>query len=364
MLIVDAHQDLAWNMATFGRDYTLAAAETRRREAGSIAPLHNGDTLLGWPEYQRGEVALIFVTLFAAPVRWQEGPWDTQVYRNPAEAYRLYHAQLDSYHRLVESHPDQFCLVRDQGELQAVIAPWLRQPEADHPVGLVISMEGAEGLRGVDELDEWIAGGVRLIGLAWAGTRFCGGTKEPGPLTREGYALLEAMAERGLILDIAHMDEQAALQALDFYPGRIISSHGNALALLKGSESNRHLTDRVIRALLERDGVIGATPYNGFLKANWLRKTGSRREEVDIHAFVAQVDYLCQMAGDACHTALGTDFDGGLGLQSVPPGIDTIADLHKIIPLLQEKGYTEGHIAAIFGGNWLSLLQSSLPKAQ
>ena len=60
MLIVDAHQDLAWNILTFGRDYTLPVAETRRRELGTEVPLHNGDTLLGWSEYQQGRVAIVF----------------------------------------------------------------------------------------------------------------------------------------------------------------------------------------------------------------------------------------------------------------------------------------------------------------
>ena len=59
-------------------------------------------------------------------------------------------------------------------------------------------MEGAEGVRSPRELEEWWARGVRLIGLAWAGNRYCGGTGEPGPLTSEGYALLEAMAAWGL----------------------------------------------------------------------------------------------------------------------------------------------------------------------
>ncbi len=57
------------------------------------------------------------------------------------------------------------------------------------------------------------------------------------------------------------------LQALDSYPGPIIASHANALALLKGSNSNRHLTDRVIQGLLERDGMIGIVPANSFLRA-------------------------------------------------------------------------------------------------
>jgi len=92
MLIVDAHEDLAWNMLTFGRDYTLSAAETRLREQGGLAPKNNGDTLLGWPEYQRGQVGIVFSTMFVAPARRQLGDWDTQVYRNYDEAnarYRL-----------------------------------------------------------------------------------------------------------------------------------------------------------------------------------------------------------------------------------------------------------------------------------
>ena len=33
---------------------------------------------------------------------------------------------------------------------------------------------------------------------------------------------------------------------------------------------------------------------------------------------VAQIDYICQLAGDPRHVGLGSDFDGGFGLQSVP----------------------------------------------
>ena len=78
---------------------------------------------------------------------------------------------------------------------------------------------------------------------------------------------------------------------------------------------------------------------------------------------VAQIDHICQMAGDAQHVGIGSDFDGGFGLQSVPAEIDTIADLQKIVPLLAQKGYTEAHIAAIMGQNWLSILKEDLPAS-
>jgi membrane dipeptidase len=221
-------------------------------------------------------------------------------------------------------------------------------------------MEGAEGVREPAELEEWWQGGVRLIGPAWASTRYCGGTREPGPLTPDGYALLDGMSEHGFILDISHMDEQAALQTLDHYPQAVVASHANANALLKGLDTNRHLSDRVIRLLVERDGVVGVVPINPFLKAGW--RLGDPRQEVTLQHVVAQIDYICQLVGDAWHVGLGTDYDGGLGLQSAPAEIDSIADLQKLSPLLAEKGYTEEHIRAIFGENWISLLKRTLPE--
>lgn len=382
MLIIDAHQDLAYNMLTFGRDYTRSAAETRRLEQGTDIPLYTGDTLLGWPEYQRGQVALVFATLFAAPLRLKAGDWDTQCYATFDQAHALYIAQIDAYQRLVDDHPAKFRLVHTLADLQSVLAAWepggagndlqpdpqaeapqqsQAQAEAEGcPVGLVILMEGAEGVRSPGELEQWWARGVRLIGPAWAGTRFCGGTREPGPLTPDGYALLAGMASFGFTLDISHMDEQAVFQALDEYPGQIIASHSNAAALLKGLESNRFLSDRQIRGLIERDGLIGVVPCNSFLKAGWTAADG--RHAVSLHHLVAQIDHICQIAGDARHVGLGTDFDGGFGWQSAPAEVDTIADLQKLVPILAEKGYTQTDIAAVLSGNWSSMLQRTLPE--
>ena len=77
---------------------------------------------------------------------------------------------------------------------------------------------------------------------------------------------------------------------------------------------------------------------------------------------VSQIDHVCQLAGSAQHVGLGSDFDGGFGLQSVPNEFDTVADLQKLAPLLAEKGYTNHDVKAILGENWLSLLRQTLPE--
>lgn len=359
--IVDAHQDLAYNMLTFGRDYRRSAMETRRLEEGGPVPGYNGDTLLGWPEYQQGGVGLVFGTLFNAPLRSQNEAWTSQAYTDFDEAHKLYRGQAELYHRLAQEQPDYFRLVLTRADLDSLVDLWSGEQE-NSPIGLVMLMEGAEGVRQPTELDEWWQIGVHVIGPAWLGTRFCGGTGDPGPLTSDGYALLDGMAKIGFVLDLSHMDAQACLQSLDHYPGQIIASHSNALALLKGWHNNRHLPDEVISGLLERDGVIGVVPLNSFLQTDW--KRGHDRSLVPLSTVVAHIDYICQMAGDARHVGLGTDFDGGFGVQSTPPEIDTIADLPRLGPILKDKGYSDEDILAIFGQNWLRILRNTLPEAR
>lgn len=362
-LIVDAHCDLAWNMLNFERDYTRAAAETRELEKGSLTVERNGETLVGWPEYQRAQVAVVFSTLFAAPRRTNEGGWDKLSYATYDEAHRLYQDQVNAYHELTESRPSYFRMISNRGELRDHLSEWQAPIPEEKPVGLVVLMEGADGIRNVDELAQWHAAGVRIIGLAWSGTRYAGGTREPGPLTAEGRRLLTAMAELRFILDLSHMDEQAADEALGTYDGPIVASHVNCLALLPDFPTNRHYSDRLIRGIIERGGVIGNVPLNSFLKSGWGRKQGSLREEVPLEAFVAHLDRVCQLAGDSLHAGIGSDFDGGFGVQSVPPEIDTVADLQKVVPLLQARGYTDADAANILGLNWLRILEENLPSS-
>ena len=360
-LIVDAHEDIAYNMLTFGRDYTRSAAKTRQIEAASVSQAieHNGQTVLGWPDYQRGRVAVIFSTLFVTPLRRQTGAWDTQVYADDNQAHRLYRTQLDTYHKLTDQSPDHFQFIATRADLEAVLAHWNDTGRTTHPVGLVPLMEGAEGVRSPAELEEWWQAGLRMIGPAWAGTRFCGGTHDPGPLTEDGRALLEAMAELGFTLDLSHMDELSARQALDQYEGPIIASHANAAALLPGYDGNRLLPEDVIKGLIERDAIIGVVPFCKFLKNDW--KFGDKRDGITLATLAAHIDHICQMAGDARHVGLGSDFDGGFGLSAIPAGMDTIADLQDLGPILKGKGYLKEEVSAILGENWLRHLRTYLP---
>lgn len=358
LLIVDAHEDLAWNALTFGREYMRPVAETRALEAGSPTPQRNGNTLLGYPEWIRGHVAVVFATLFAMPERWKTGAWEP-AYTTPAEARPMYSAQLDHYHHWVEGNPEHLRLIAGLADLEQVLATWQPAHAGTPMVGLLPLMEGAEAIGDPAEVEAWAARGVRAIGPAWASNAYCGGTAEPGDLTDLGRRLLQAMESLGLILDLSHMDEAATLTALDLYTGVVMASHSNARRLVpEHPKPNRHLTDETIARLAERDAVIGIVPYNPFLRGDWTPAMG--KQAVSIERVLDQIDHVCQVAGDATHVGLGSDFDGGPGLEKVPAEIDTIADLQLLRGGLAERGFSPAEVRGIFGGNWLQLLQRAL----
>ncbi len=363
--IIDAHEDLAYNMLSFNRDYRRSVEETRRLELGSQTPAQAGETLIGWPEYQRGQVAVVFSTLFTAHQRFAHGNQESQYYRDNDQAGRLLRTQVDLYRRLNDNSSDQFRLIYTRKDLAEVLKPWekasARYPERTHPVGLVMLMEGAEGIAGVEELEDWWEMGVRIIGPVWAGGRWCGGSFEPGGITREGFQLLEGMSGLGFTLDLAHMTEASAQQALDVYEGPVIASHANARALLKGMEGERHLSDVVIRLLIERDGIMGVLPFNGFLKPGW--RPDDNSSQITLDTLAAHVDHICQLAGDARHAGIGSDFDGGFGRGMVPQGMDSIADLQKLGAALAERGYTPEDVELILHGNWQRHLERTLPES-
>jgi len=357
--IIDSHQDLAYSHLSFGRNYLTSAKEIRRTEVGTDIPERAGQTLLGWEDYQAGRIAVIFSTLFIAPKRYQSKEWEKMTFSDTAEAYRLNRSQIDLYRRWSDSYPEKFCLVKDAATLNTVIDGWENDPSSTHPVGLVMLMEGAEGIQSFAELEEWWDLGVRIIGPVWAGTRFCGGSYEKGGFTGEGLQLLEVMADLGFTLDISHMTEESALTALDRYEGKIIASHANAKALLNGPVADRHLSDLVIRRLVERGGMMGLLPYNRFLKPDW--NLGDPRSEVTLSTLINHLDHVCQVTGSIDYVGIGTDFDGGFGWPAVPEEINTIADLPKMGKILEERGYNQDEIQKFMGGNWKVQLERILP---
>ncbi len=353
-IIVDAHEDVASTMLFYGRNYLRSAHDIRADEVGSPAEAANGVAMLGLPEWLSGNVAVIFGTLWTLPDRKQTDQLEL-AYRTSGEAHAQAMQQIEVYEELATISPN-IRVIRQRHDLDIVLRSW-RGKRDQRQVGIVYLMEGGDAIQEPEEIGLWYARGLRFVGPAWAATRYCGGTSEPGPLTEEGVRLLHEMSKYNMVLDTSHMAEESFFQAVRRYPGRIIASHSNPRVFSENID--RHLSDEMIKALIARDGIIGAVLFNKFLLRNW--NHGDPKDTATADTVARAIDHVCQIAGDARHAGIGTDFDGGFGMRSTPGGFDTVADLHIIGPALAKLGYTVADIELIMGGNWLRLLREVLP---
>lgn len=347
-MIIDAHLDIACNALTIGREYTVPVHDIRQREQ----PRDEDIATVSLPDALAGGVGLVFGTLFVAP----EGSASLSplVYHTPEEAHQQARDQL-AYYRTLAERPDMR-VIEHRRDLAALLAD---RAVGQQVQGIVVLMEGADPILHPAQVTEWQALGVRIIGPAWKRTRYCGGTGDPGPLTDEGRVLMRKMAKAGVALDVSHMAEQSFWQALELFDGPVIASHSNCRAFFELFRLDRHLSDDMLRALIERDAVIGAVLYNKFLVDEWTVEIG--KDAVGLDAVVRHIDHICQLAGNACHCGIGSDLDGGFGQEAIPRELDTIVDLHRLADVLADHGYSDADVQGIMGGNWLRKLGEILP---
>src|SRR5215216_6435543 len=325
MLVVDAHLDLAMNAVMWNRDLALSAHETRRleREEGMTEKGRAAGTV-GFPDLRAGEIGLVFATVIARKNHGQNSSID---FRTHEIAFAQAQGQLAYYQEL--QRQGIIRLIRTRADLDAWRAAWEADP-ASAPFGFVLLMEGADPF----------------------------GTGSAGPLTEKGRELLRIMDQLGIMLDVSHLTDESFHEALDLFQGPVLASHSNCRALVPG---DRQLDDTMIRRMIERDGVIGAVMDAWMLQPNWVRGV-TTNELLTLEAVADQIDRVCQLAGNSRHAAIGTDLDGGYGIEQTPNDLDTIADVQKIPDLLSKRGYTKEDIAAVMYGNWLRLVERSLPN--
>jgi membrane dipeptidase len=344
-IIVDAHEDIAFSTVMLHRDFlqdlaTLRSSDHLRDKEGTPT--------VCLPELIRGNVRVVFATIWVVP-SGNEFTDSSICYKTAEEAHAQAMDELEYYRKLERA--GYISIIETRSQLEEHL-------ESDSKkVGFVLLMEGADPIRSPAETKEWFQRGIRIVGPAWRKTRYAHGTGEPGALCAEGRELVKEMESIGMILDISHLAEQSFFEALDLFHGTVLASHANSRIYVP---TDRQLSDEMIREIIARDGVIGTVVYNTFLDSGWVER-GRKKSEVTLATVIKHMQHVCDLAGDKLHTGIGSDFDGGFGLEAIPAEMDSIADLQKLGPALVQRGFTERDASNILGGNWLELLRKALP---
>jgi len=344
MIIFDSHLDLAMNGLLWNRDLKQGVYDIRRQEVGMTEKGRARGTV-AFPEMRAGQVAVCCATLIARLSR----PGNSRPgYNSPEIACAMAQGQL-AYYRLLESQ-GQVRLIADWPTLEDHLRQWEAGAGEDLPLGFILAMEGADPILSPEQVTWWWAQGLRVVSLSHYGlSTYAHGTDTEGGLKPLGRPLLAAMEKAGMILDLTHLSDESFWEALEAFDGPVMASHNNCRALVPGV---RQFSDQQIRAIVERDGVIGVALDAWMLYSGWI-KGQTQPQVVSLEAAVDHIVHICQLAGNSRHAAIGSDLDGGYGTEQCPHDLDTIADLQKLPDLLRARGYSEPDVQAIMHANWL-----------
>ena len=350
MLVFDGHLHLGLEAFRWNRDLTQNAASIRRSEA-AMTGKGRGTSTVSFPDMRRGLVVVCFGLITVSTDPDGEGP---SSFRTAEATYA--HARGELAWFGVMEQQGHLRMMRDSDAMAAHLAEWASPAETAPPLGFVLAMEGCDPILDPEQLDAWWADGLRLASLSHYGPgRYAAGTGPHGGVTPIGRELLREMERLGVILDIAHLSEQAFWETVELHHGPIAFTHGGTRALVP---MWRSLSDDQLRVLIERDAVIGISMDDWQISKGWI-KGQSTPDHVSLEAVVDHIDHICELAGDTNHAAIGSDLDGGFGTEQSPCDLDTIADLQKLVPLLRNRGYLDGDIAKIMHGNWVRLLNQA-----
>jgi membrane dipeptidase len=380
MLLFDAHLDLAMNALEWNRDLTRSIDEIRQRENGMTDKPDRGRGTVCLSEMRRGGIGLCVATQIA---RIEHNAYSPVFgWRSQEQAWAQTQGQLAWYRAMEEA--GEMVQIRDAAGLEKHLALWnsagttvtecsRRREEADvgestsipppHvggyaekiPVGYVLSLEGADSILALDHLARARGQGLSAIGPAHYGPGvYANGTDATGGFNAKGRELLKEMQRLGIILDVTHLCDDCFWEALDLFSGQMWASHQNCRALVP---HNRQFSDEQIKALIERGGVIGAALDAWMLVPGWVRrKTTPESAGLMLDKIVEHIDHVCQIAGSARHSGIGSDLDGAFGSEQTPADLDTIADLSRIPKLLKARGYSEEDVTLIAHGNFVRFL--------
>ena len=188
--IFDGHLDLAWNAIDWKRDLLQPVSALRDAERGRTEP-GVGTNTVAFPELREARVGVCVGTLLARLHR----PGNPMFgYATPEAVYAVARGQLAYYEAMQRS--GHLRLLRTRTELDSHVEQWESDPE-DCPLGVILSMEGADPVLDPTNMAEWHAAGLRAIGLTHYGrNRYGGGTAcQEGlePLARPLLAEIERL---------------------------------------------------------------------------------------------------------------------------------------------------------------------------
>jgi membrane dipeptidase len=354
-IVIDTHDDTTQRLI-FDKTFDIGA----RHADGSI----------DIPRVREGGLDAIFFSI-----------WITGDVTGPTAVRRALR-QIDAVREAVRTHPRDLVLATSAADIRRAAAS-----------GQIAALMGVEGGHMLDEdlgvLRSFAALGVRYLTLThslnttWADSS--GDTPVHNGLTAFGREVVRELNRLGVMVDLSHVADKTFYDALEVTRAPVLLSHSSMRAI---SKHPRNVTDDMLRALAKNGGVVMIN-YNAAFLGEEYRVAASAPEwrarfeaiakacaedeacailgrqravheamragqlpRVEWHKVVEHIEHAVKIAG-IDHVGLGSDFDGA----DMPLGLEDASKLPTLTNALLAKGYSEGDVHKILGGNVLRVME-------
>ncbi len=260
------------------------------------------------------------------------------------------------------------------------------QAHKDQKTAIFLQIQGGgEALDGnVDNLDFYVKSGLKVFQMTHHyNNPFAGGAlvKNSSGLTEKGFALVEALNENKILIDLSHASDQTAKNVLEHSKRPVILSHGGCRHFVNNP---RCAPDEVIKQIANSGGAMGI-----FMMSFWL----TTDPEPTIDHYVQHIKHVVNIGGIES-VAIANDFQlsgektsegedendlliklyknwwnqqaekGNYGFEILPlhvviPELNNIDRLFTIQTALLKNQFTAREVDLIMGKNWMRILNES-----
>ena len=293
--------------------------------------------------------------------------------------------KFKAIHKMIQTYPDKILLALEPNDI--------RNAKEKGKISAAIGIENGYIIgNNINLLEDFYNLGARYITLAHIGHNQISDSSIPkkslndaseihGGLSSFGKEVISKMNQLGIMVDISHISDKAALQAIKLSQTPVIASHSSARAI---ANHPRNLSDNIIKKIANKNGVIQVVAFSSYIEVNKernnainsLRKfivnlTGDKifiyrkhtehpqykikMDEINrdfplpsVDKFIDHVDYIVNLVG-INYVGISSDFGGGGGID----GWMDASQTKNITLALLERGYSKNDIKKIWSENFL-----------
>ena len=301
------------------------------------------------------------------------------------EAKRKAILKFNAINKMVEKYPNKIVLVKSPEEVY--------EAKRDKKLFAAIGIENGYVIgEDIELLKYYYDLGARYMTLSHIGHNQISDSSLPkkslkneiemhGGLSNFGKITIKKMNELGMMIDISHVSDKSALQAIELSYHPVIASHSGARSV---ADHPRNIPDNIIREIAKKGGVIQVVAFSSYVKVNKKRSesiinlrdsiltmTGDNNfipekhmklieykngmDEINkkfplpgIDSFIDHIDHIVDLVG-IDYVGISSDFGGGGGIE----GWSNASQTFNITNSLLLRGYSKDEVNKIWSENFL-----------